>query len=224
METGVTVVLLSSNPEPAKELQEQLQQSFGISAVIRHPSVPSSRWIYERALLVQLDNAALGAQNSLHPSIQTTDALVIAKVLSLVDSSLVPKVQTTMQQRQQLSFILDAQYKTESYQSIIAKSYNENLQITGGRVQVPHTERLTGKVRDRFVTSSTLALLTTDRQSGFDRQLAVVPYKGAVLNLCSQFWFEQTRDIIPNHLVEIPHPNVAIVKKCTPFPIEFVVR
>ena len=54
--------------------------------------------------------------------------------------------------------------------------------------------------------------------------LAKVPYKGQVLNLTSAYWFEQTKDIIANHLMHVPHPNVSLVKKCTPFPIEFVVR
>ena len=83
---------------------------------------------------------------------------------------------------------------------------------------------MVGKVRDRYDLSDKLALVTTDRQSGFDRMLAKVPYKGQVLNLTSAYWFEQTKDIIQNHIISIPHPNVSIVKKCTPFPIEFVVR
>ena len=84
--------------------------------------------------------------------------------------------------------------------------------------------RLRGKVRDRYEGMSKLALVTTDRQSGFDRMLALVPFKGAVLNLTSSFWFDKTKHIIPNHLLAVPHPNVSIVKKCKPFPIEFVVR
>ena len=103
---------------------------------------------------------------------------------------------------------------------------------------------LRGKVRDRYLmidthnntdtttTASTvtstsmnkIALVTTDRQSGFDRNLAIVPYKGAVLNLCSYYWFQQTKDIISNHILSVPHPNVTIGKQCQPFPIEFVVR
>jgi len=85
-------------------------------------------------------------------------------------------------------------------------------------------ERKVGKVRDRYELQNVLALLTTDRQSGFDRMLAKVPFKGQVLNLTSAYWFEETKDIIPNHIMDVPHPNVSIVKKCTPFPIEFVVR
>ena len=108
---------------------------------------------------------------------------------------------------------------------------------------VDHLHCLRGKVRDRYVIVSTnnnnidtdatttqqssnskIALVTTDRQSGFDRNLAVVPYKGAVLNLCSYYWFQQTKDIIANHILSVPHPNVSIAKQCQPFPIEFVVR
>jgi phosphoribosylaminoimidazole-succinocarboxamide synthase len=85
-------------------------------------------------------------------------------------------------------------------------------------------KRMTGKVRDRYDVSDKLALVTTDRQSGFDRMLAKVPFKGQVLNLTSAYWFKKTTDIIPNHILSIPHPNISIVKKCTPFPIEFVVR
>jgi phosphoribosylaminoimidazole-succinocarboxamide synthase len=47
---------------------------------------------------------------------------------------------------------------------------------------------------------------------------------GRVLNLVSQFWFERTGHIIPNHVLSVPHPNVTVAVKCTPFPIEFVVR
>lgn len=81
-----------------------------------------------------------------------------------------------------------------------------------------------GKVRDTYDLGDKLILITTDRQSAFDRVLASVPYKGQVLNLTSAWWFEQTQDIIPNHLMVIADPNVAIVKKCRVFPIEFVVR
>ena len=81
-----------------------------------------------------------------------------------------------------------------------------------------------GKVRDRYDLGDTLALITTDRQSAFDRVLASIPFKGQVLNETGAWWFEQTKDIIPNHVIELPDPNVTIAKKCKPFPIEFVVR
>ena len=108
----------------------------------------------------------------------------------------------------------------------IEERYDTGSQITGEKIaeNIPGSKRISGKVRDRYDLGDKLALVTTDRQSGFDRMLALVPYKGAVLNLTSAFWFEQTKHIVPNHILSIPHPNVSIVKKCKPFPIEFVVR
>lgn len=84
--------------------------------------------------------------------------------------------------------------------------------------------RKKGKVRDTYDLGDTLLLITTDRQSAFDRILASIPFKGQVLNQVSAFWFEQTRDIVPNHILSIPDPNVTVAKKCTVLPIEFVVR
>lgn len=81
-----------------------------------------------------------------------------------------------------------------------------------------------GKVRDTYDLGDKLVLITTDRQSAFDRVLASVPYKGSVLNLTSAWWFEHTEHIIPNHVLVIPDPNVTIAKKCKVLPIEFVVR
>lgn len=81
-----------------------------------------------------------------------------------------------------------------------------------------------GKVRDTYDLGDKLVLITTDRQSAFDRVLASVPYKGQVLNLTSAWWFEKTSHIIPNHVITIPDPNVTIAKKCQVFPVEFVVR
>lgn len=81
-----------------------------------------------------------------------------------------------------------------------------------------------GKVRDTYDLDNKLLLITTDRQSAFDRVLASVPFKGQVLNLISAWWFEKTEHIIPNHVIAIPDPNVTLAKKCDVFPIEFVMR
>ncbi|MFA6302870.1 MAG: phosphoribosylaminoimidazolesuccinocarboxamide synthase [Legionella sp.] len=81
-----------------------------------------------------------------------------------------------------------------------------------------------GKVRDTYDLGDRLILVTTDRQSAFDRLLASVPYKGQVLNRTSAWWFKQTESIVPNHVIAIPDPNVVIAKKAKVFPIEFVVR
>ena len=82
-----------------------------------------------------------------------------------------------------------------------------------------------GKVRDCYDLSGNRRLMvTTDRQSAFDQVLAAVPFKGQVLTSAARFWFEQTKDIVPNHVIEYPDPNVMVVKKLTMLPIEVVVR
>lgn len=85
-------------------------------------------------------------------------------------------------------------------------------------------KRTQGKVRDVYEQEHTLALVATDRYSAFDRNLALIPNKGAALTAISNFWFEKTRNIIQNHVIANPDPNVVIVKKCTVIPIEVVVR
>jgi phosphoribosylaminoimidazole-succinocarboxamide synthase len=84
--------------------------------------------------------------------------------------------------------------------------------------------KTTGKVRDIYDQGDRLVLITTDRHSSFDRIIAHIPWKGQVLNQVSAFWFEQTRDIVPNHVLAIPDPNVTIARKCKLVPIEAVVR
>ncbi len=81
-----------------------------------------------------------------------------------------------------------------------------------------------GKVRDYYVFKKNRIIITTDRQSAFDKILGLIPFKGQVLTLMSQFWFDRTKDIIPNHIISIPDPNVMIVKNCKVIPIEMVVR
>jgi len=84
--------------------------------------------------------------------------------------------------------------------------------------------RRSGKVRDLFVSGDRRVLVTTDRLSAFDRILTAVPYKGQVLNQLSAFWFEQTRDLIANHVIDVPDPNVTVAIECEPFPVEVIVR
>jgi phosphoribosylaminoimidazole-succinocarboxamide synthase len=81
-----------------------------------------------------------------------------------------------------------------------------------------------GKVRDIYLKDNKRILITTDRQSAFDVVLGHIPYKGAVLNLLSAFWFEKTKHIIPNHMVAVPDPNVMITKNCQAIPVEMVIR
>lgn len=86
--------------------------------------------------------------------------------------------------------------------------------------------KVAGKVRDVYSSPKDdyVVLVTTDRISAFDRILAHIPCKGQVLSEVSAWWFSKTADIVPNHILATPDPNVVIGKKCNVFPIEFVVR
>lgn len=85
-------------------------------------------------------------------------------------------------------------------------------------------ERYEGKVRDNYSKDGRRIIVVTDRLSAFDRVIALIPFKGQVLNQMAHFWFEQTKDIMPNHVIEYPDPNVVVAKLCTPLPVEVVVR
>ncbi len=85
-------------------------------------------------------------------------------------------------------------------------------------------EKKVGKVRDIYISQDHITLIATDRHTSFDRKIAEVPFKGEVLNQISLFWFEQTKDIIQNHVLSTPDPNVVVAKKCKVIPIEMVVR
>jgi len=106
------------------------------------------------------------------------------------------------------------------YKDRISVELNNTLTET----ELGTIQKKTGKVRDQYDLKELLALITTDRQSAFDRVLAAIPFKGQVLNLTSAWWFDQTKHIIGNHVVSVADPNVIIAKKCAVFPIEFVVR
>jgi len=104
-----------------------------------------------------------------------------------------------------------------------------------------------GKVRDTYDLGERLLIIATDRISAFDVVLPCgIPNKGLVLNKLSAFWFNQTRDLVPNHLVEavddvssldaylpvgsrFDYPSylagrAMVVKKVKRIPVESVVR
>ncbi|HEX6270127.1 MAG TPA: phosphoribosylaminoimidazolesuccinocarboxamide synthase [Anaerolineales bacterium] len=90
---------------------------------------------------------------------------------------------------------------------------------------LPFPNKNSGKVRDWYdLPDGKRLIVTTDRLSAFDKILAAVPYKGQVLNQLSAWWFEQTQDIIPNHIVSLPDPNAAVVHVAEPFLVEVIVR
>ncbi|MBW2691196.1 MAG: phosphoribosylaminoimidazolesuccinocarboxamide synthase [Deltaproteobacteria bacterium] len=84
--------------------------------------------------------------------------------------------------------------------------------------------RVAGKVRDNYITGEHRYLVATDRVSCFDVVVSTLPFKGQILNQLAAFWFEKTRDIARNHLIEVPDPNVSKVLECKTLPVEFVYR
>src|SRR3989344_2180816 len=93
-------------------------------------------------------------------------------------------------------------------------------------------EKKTGKVRDIYIQpdpsspsgQGRLVLISTDRHSSFDRIIAHIPWKGQGLNQISAWWFEQTKTIVPNHVLAVPDPNVMVGKKMKMVPVEAVMR
>jgi len=85
-------------------------------------------------------------------------------------------------------------------------------------------EKKVGKVRDIYLAPNKITLVSTDRHSSFDRNIAFIPFKGEILNQISLFWFNQTKDIIQNHVLNSPDPSILEAKICKPLPIEAVIR
>jgi len=82
-----------------------------------------------------------------------------------------------------------------------------------------------GKVRDTYLVDDKLILIASDRISAFDHILnQSIPFKGQVLNKVAAYFFDSTKDIVNNHILSVPDPNVTIAKACNALPIEFVVR
>ena len=84
--------------------------------------------------------------------------------------------------------------------------------------------KYTGKVRDSYTRGDQRILITTDRVSAFDRVLGAIPFKGQVLNQLSAWWFDQTRDIVANHMITAPDPNVTIARNAETLPVEVIMR
>ena len=213
---GISNVQVRSAHTPPDRLLAVSQADKPILFVVLGHSTSSTS-------ILETDSAAPIITLSSSVDVPST-SLSIAKCCALASPELRERVKSVVFSGRQARLVQDAQLRTSSslYATKISTSYDLNAQITGDNLGKAEQR---GKVRDRFPAGpNLLALVTTDRQSGFDRMLAQVPYKGAVLNMTSAFWFEQTKHIIPNHLVSVPHPYISVCRKCKPFPIEFVVR
>jgi phosphoribosylaminoimidazole-succinocarboxamide synthase len=83
-----------------------------------------------------------------------------------------------------------------------------------------------GKVRDvYYIGSHWVLMIASDRISAFDVILPrPIPFKGQVLNQVAAYMLNETKDICPNWLVDVPAPAASLGKRCSPFRIEMVVR
>ena len=81
-----------------------------------------------------------------------------------------------------------------------------------------------GKVRDNYFNEDTITMITSDRVSAFDHVLGTIPFKGQILTEIAHFWFDKTKDIIPNHIISQPDPQVLITKRAKTLPVEVIVR
>ncbi|WP_372636393.1 phosphoribosylaminoimidazolesuccinocarboxamide synthase [Fodinibius sp.] len=83
-----------------------------------------------------------------------------------------------------------------------------------------------GKVRDVYsLGDDKLGIVASDRISAFDHIMKqAIPYKGQILNALAAFSFRKVEDLVATHIIDVPHPNVTIAKKCDPIPIEVVIR
>ena len=81
-----------------------------------------------------------------------------------------------------------------------------------------------GKVRENYYKGDQIVMVTSDRVSAFDHILGTIPFKGQILNEIACFWFEKTKDIIPNHFISSPDEQVLITKKAETLPVEVIVR
>ena len=80
-------------------------------------------------------------------------------------------------------------------------------------IDLPLPDRREGKVRISYALDGGRRLfVTTDRLSAFDRVVAGVPCKGQVLNQLAAWWFERTADVVANHVIDVPDPNLLVAR------------
>ena len=104
------------------------------------------------------------------------------------------------------------------------KKLKEQLKYTLNKTDFKIGKKYEGKVRDNYILDGKRIIITTDRISAFDRVLCTLPFKGQVLNQTAAFWFEKTKHIVKNHVLDVPDPNVLVAKECRLIPVEMVVR
>jgi phosphoribosylaminoimidazole-succinocarboxamide synthase len=85
-------------------------------------------------------------------------------------------------------------------------------------------EKYEGKVRDCYTKGGKRTLIVSDRLSAFDVVLGTIPFKGQVLNQMAAYWFDITKDLVPNHVISVPDPTVMVATECKLLPVEMIMR
>jgi phosphoribosylaminoimidazole-succinocarboxamide synthase len=106
----------------------------------------------------------------------------------------------------------------ETLRALLAKT------LSSTNLEIPGAARYEGKVRDNYTVGDRRYIVVTDRLSAFDVVLGTIPGKGQVLNRMAAHWFEATRDVAPNHVLDVPDPQVMVATECRPLPVELVMR
>lgn len=107
------------------------------------------------------------------------------------------------------------------------KGININSGLEQTQFDLPHQiNYYQGKVREVYTLGNDyLAMVATDRISAFDHILPKpIPYKGEVLTQIAAHFLNATKDIVPNWLIECPHPTVSFGYQCEPIKLEMVIR
>lgn len=107
--------------------------------------------------------------------------------------------------------------------AIAIETYADYILRDATIAELPNHYR--GKVRDNYdLPGGRRILITTDRLSAFDQIITAIPLKGQVLTQTARFWFETTKDLCRNHVLEYPDPNVVVCRRLKIMPVEIVVR
>tara|TARA_Y100001970_G_scaffold40955_1_gene50497 strand:- start:4569 stop:5516 length:948 start_codon:yes stop_codon:yes gene_type:complete len=106
------------------------------------------------------------------------------------------------------------------------KEINEQLKHTLNNFEIDSNigEYYKGKVRDNYHMDDKILMVTSDRVSAFDHVLGTIPFKGQILTEIANFWFDKTKDIVPNHIISSPDPQVLMAKKAKTLPVEIIIR
>lgn len=220
----VAALLLLQSPSdvPRSDVLTSELAKLGISAVPRLVLPSSSLSTFSLVVVFSPSQLPLVAALP-QPALVLGDcntALECAKVLALACPSVKEKLVERLLDNEVALHVADCEVKSKAFLGKVSAK----LDHTFSQTQLEYAHKYIGKVRDRYQAGDKMILITTDRLTGFDRPLCKIPFKGQVLNLISQYWFDQTKHIVRNHLLSVPHPNVSIGMECTVFPIEFVVR